>query len=195
MSMRIHRIALACAVLIFAGGHADAADWQTYVFRDAGFSVESPVALTKGEGAYRGAIAGRMKTVTYSGEAENIAYKVSIIDISQRMAEAVNLFEEMEFLTTLAGKVVANESEGIEPGKDRHYGRQLVVDTKDGRRVMTGLLFNGGKIYASEAAVLPGGDKDSIFLERFIGSILFDLDGPVRTRDADPSQFTGPDGK
>lgn len=193
--MRLNRFALLCAGFVCASLSADAADWQTYTFRDQGFSVESPAPLVKGTGRYRGAIAGPLQTVTYSGEAENIAYKVSIIDISQRLPEAVNLFEEMEFLTTLAGKVVANESEGIEPGKDRHYGRQLVVDTKDGKRVMTGLLFSKGRIYASEATVLPGGDKDSIFPERFIGSILFDLDGPVRDRDADPANYTGPDGK
>jgi hypothetical protein len=185
---------LVAALLVMASS-AHAAGWQTYVFRDQGFSIESLTPLTKGTGLYRGAIAGRIATVTYTGEADNIRYKVSIIDISKRPEEAVNLYEEMEFLTSLGGKVLANESVGIEPGKDRHYGRQLVQQTKDGNLVRTVLVYNKGKIYVTEATILPNGDKDSFSPERFVESILFDLDGAARARDEDPANFTGPDGK
>jgi hypothetical protein len=174
---------------------AEAAGWQTYIYQDQGFSVESLVPLTKGTGQYRGAIAGRVPTITYSGQAENISYKVSIIDISSRPADAVNLYEEMEFLTSLSGKVLANESVGIEPGADRHYGRQLVIQAKDGNLVRTVLVYNKGKIYVTESAVLPGGDKESFSPERFVESILFDLDGAARARDNDPANFKTPDGK
>jgi len=128
----MRRIALSIAALLLAASSAEAAPWQTYTFRDQGFAIESLVPLAKGTGQYRGAIAGRLQTVTYSGEAENIRYKVSILDISKRLPEAVNLYEEMESLTSLGGKVLANESVGIEPGAGRHYGRQLVMQMKDG---------------------------------------------------------------
>jgi hypothetical protein len=153
------------------------------------------VPLTKGTGLYKGAIAGQVPTVTYTGEADNIRYKVSIVDISKRPADAVNLYLEMEFLTSLSGKVLANESVGIEPGSGRHYGRQLAIQTKDGNLVRTVLVFNKGKIYATEAAILPKGDKDSFSPERFVESILFDLDGAARERDSDPANFKTPDGK
>src|SRR6266513_2760675 len=103
------------AALLAMATSAHAAGWQTYEFRDSGFSIESLVPLTKGVGNYKGAIAGQVPTVTYTGEAENIRYKVSIVDISKRPADAVNLYLEMEFLTSLGGKVLANEGVGIEP--------------------------------------------------------------------------------
>jgi len=182
------------AALLIMASSAQAA-WQVYIFRDQGFSIESPVPLVKGTGAYRGAVAGRHATIAYTGELENIQYKVSIVDFSNRAPEAVNLYLEMEFLTSLAGKVLANESVGIEPGKDRRYGRQLVVETKEGALVRTVLMYNQGKIYAVEATIPPSGNKDSFSPARFVESILFDLEGAARERDADPRNYTTPDGR
>jgi hypothetical protein len=191
----MRRVGLGIAVWLAIALPAHAAGWQTYEFRDQGFSIESVVPLTKGAGLYKGAIAGSIPTVTYTGEAENIRYKISVVDISKRPADAVNLYLEMEFLTSLSGKVLANESVGIEPGADRHYGRQLAIQAKDGNLVRTVLVYNKGKIYATEATILPNGDKDSFSPERFVESILFDLDGAARERDADPKNFKTPDGK
>lgn len=188
-------IGLGLAAFLAMASSAEAAGWQTYTFPDQGFSIESLVPLAKGAGTYKGAIMGQVPTVTYTGEAENIRYKVSIVDISKRPADAVNLYEEMEFLTSLGGKVLANESVGIEPGADRHYGRQLAMQTKDGHLMRTVLVYNKGKIYATEATILDGGDKESFSPERFVESILFDLDGAARARDNDPANFKTPDGK
>jgi hypothetical protein len=188
-------IGLGVAGLLAFGSSAQAAGWQTYEFRDQGFSIESTVPLTKGTGLYKGAIAGSIPTVTFTAEDQGIRYKVSIVDISKRPADAVNLYLEMEFLTSLSGKVLANESVGIEPGADRHYGRQLAIQTKDGNLSRTVLVYNKGKIYVTEAVVLPTGDRDSFSPERFVESILFDLDGAARERDADPKNFKTPDGK
>ena len=191
--MRLMALAIAAALMAPLSAHA--AGWQLYTFADQGFAVESVVPLTKGAGQYRGAIAGRLHTVTYTGEAEKIRYSVNIVDISNRPADAVNLYLEMEFLTSLGGKVLANESVGIEPGADRHYGRQLVIETKDGNLMRTVLVYNKGKIYQTAATILPGGDKESFSPERFVESILFDLDGKARARDEDPKNFKTPDGK
>ena len=190
------RIGLAaCAALCLMCLPAEAAEWNTYVFPDQGFSIESLVPLVKGTGTYRAAVAGTIPTVTYSGEADNIRYKVTVIDISNRLPDPVNIYEEMEFLTSQGNKVLENDSVGIEPGKGRHYGRQLVMQMKDGTLDRTALVYSKGKIYAVDAAILPNGDKDSFAPERFVESILFDLDGAARARDADPANFTGPDGK
>ena len=190
------RIGLAaCAALCLMCLPAEAAEWNTYVFPDQGFSIESLVPLVKGTGTYRAAVAGTIPTVTYSGEADNIRYKVTVIDISNRLPDPVNIFEEMEFLTSQGNKVLENDSVGIEPGKGRHYGRQLVMQMKDGTLDRTALVYSKGKIYAVDAAILPNGDKDSFAPERFVESILFDLSGAARARDADPANFTGPDGK
>jgi hypothetical protein len=191
----MRRIGLGIAAALVFASSAHAAGWSVYTFADQSFSIESPVPLTKGAGTYKGAIAGNLPTITYTGQAENIRYKVTVIDISNRIPESVNLFGEMEFLTSLGGKVIGNDSVGIEPGARRHYGRELVIDTKDGNRVRVSLVYNKGKIYASEAAVLPNGDRDSIAPERFADSILFDLEDAKRERDADPANFSLPDPK
>ncbi|HMI95496.1 MAG TPA: hypothetical protein VK479_03225 [Micropepsaceae bacterium] len=191
----MRRIGLGLAAALVFASSAHAAGWSVYTFADQSFSIESPAPLTKGTSTYKGAIAGVIPTITYTAQLDNIRYKVSVIDISNRIPESVNLFEEMEFLTSLGGKVIGNDSVGIEPGKNRHYGRELVINTKDGNFLRITLVYNKGKIYASEAAVLPNGDKDSLAPERFVGSILFDLEDAKRERDANPDNFSLPDPK
>jgi len=192
--MRI-TLALVTGTMLLAGPVA-AADWKLLTFPDQGFGIESPVPLVKGAGTYQAAVAGRIPTVTYSGELDNIRYKVTIIDISKRPAEALNLFEEMEALTELQGKVIGNDSMGIEPGKLRQYGRELVLQAKDGSFRRIGLMYSKGKIFQAEGTVLPGGDRESIYPERFADSIIFDLDPKRREeRCADPNNFKTPEGK
>src|SRR5579884_404322 len=152
--MRIGLAIVAGAIIMAAP--AAAADWKLLLFPDQGFGIESPVALTKGAGVYQGAVAGRIPTITYSGELDKIRYKVTVIDVSKRPAEVLNLFEEMEALTEMQGKVVGNDAVGIEPGKDRQYGRELLIEAKDGslRRIVQ--MYQKGKIYQAEGTVLPG---------------------------------------
>lgn len=186
--MRFSFLVLAGAMLTAAS--ANAADWKLMPFPDQGFGIESPVPLAKGTGTYQGAVAGRLATTTYSGELNKISYKVTVIDISKRPVEAVNLYEEMEALLELQGKVIGNDSMGIEPGKERQYGRELVIQAKDGSLRRIGLMYQKGKIYQAEATILPGGDKESFDPERFADSIIFDLDPKRREeRCADPDNF------
>ena len=186
---------LTAGAFLFAGP-AVAADWQLLKFPDQGFGIESPVPLVKGSGTYQAAVAGRIPTITYTGDLDNIRYKVTIIDISNRPSEALNLFEEMEAVTELGGKVAGNDSMGIEPGKLRQYGRELLIQAKDGSLRRIGLIYSKGKIYQAEGIVLPGGDRESIYPERFADSIIFDLDPKRREeRCADPNNFKTPDGK
>lgn len=186
--MRLSLLVVAGAMLIAVP--ANAADWKLMPFPDQGFGIESPVPLVKGTGMYQGAVAGRIPTVTYAGELNKITYKVTVIDVSKRPAEAVNLYEEMEALLELQGKVIGNDSMGIEPGKERQYGRELVIQAKDGSLRRIGLMYQKGKIYQAEATIMPGGDKESFDPERFADSIIFDLD-PKRREDrcADPNNF------
>jgi hypothetical protein len=193
-TMRIVLPVIVGAILL--AGPAAAADWKLLTYPDLGFGIESPVPLVKGAGNYQAAVAGRIPTITYAGELDNIRYKVTIIDVSNRPAEALNLFEEIEALTELQGKVIGNDSMGIEPGKQRQYGRELVIQAKDGSLRRIGLMYSKGKIYQAEGTVLPGGDKESIYPERFADSIIFDLDPKRREeRCADPNNFKTPDGK
>ncbi|HEX5280873.1 MAG TPA: hypothetical protein VFW28_12415 [Micropepsaceae bacterium] len=186
--MRFSFLVVAGAMLIAAP--ASAADWTLMAFPDQGFGIESPVPLVKGTGMYQGAVAGRIPTITYSGELNKISYKVSVIDVSNRPAEALNLYEEMEALLELQGKVIGNDSMGIEPGKLRQYGRELLIQAKDGSLRRIGLIYQKGKLYQAEATILPGGDMQSFDPERFADSIIFDLDPKKREeRCADPDNF------
>ena len=146
-------------------------------------------SLTKGAGTYQAGIAGRLPTITYTGALNNIRYQVSIVEISNRPAEAVNLFEEMEYITELGGKEIGNDEVGIEPGKLRHYGRELVLQLKDGSLERTVLLYHKGRIFRTIATVAPGGDKESIYPERFCDSLIVDLAPSFRERDANPDNF------
>ena len=186
--MRIGLPLIALAVL-FAVPVA-AADWQQLVFPDQQFVIETPVPLVKGGGNYRSAIVGQMPTITYTGELDKIRYRVTAIDISRQPADPQNLFEEMESLIETQGKVLENDSQRIDNGKLAHFGRELLIQAKDGSLRRIGLMYANGRLYQIEGTVLPGGDTQSIFPERFSGSILFDLDLKAReARSSNPDNF------
>lgn len=180
---------LIAAATLFAVPVA-AADWQQLVFPDQQFVIETPVPLVKGSGNYRSAVVGQMPTVTYTGELDKIRYRVTIIDISKQPTDPSNLFEEMESLIEGQGKVVENDSQRIDNGKLAHFGRELLIQAKDGSLRRIGLMYANGRLYQIEGTVLPGGDTQSIFPERFSGSILFDLDLKAReARSSNPNNY------
>ena len=87
----MRRMGLSIAAALVFASSAHAAGWSVYTFADQSFSIESPVPLTKGAGTYKGAIAGTIPTITYTGQADNIRYKVTVIDISKRIPESAKL--------------------------------------------------------------------------------------------------------
>jgi hypothetical protein len=186
--MRFGLSLMAGAILL--AGPAAAADWKHLAFPDQVFVVESPVPLVKGTGTYQSVIVGRIPTVTYTGELDKIRYRVTIIDVSKQPADAQNLFEEMESITEDQGKVLGNDSMRIDNGKLAHFGRELLIQAKDGSLRRIGMMYANGRLYQVEGTVLPGGDTQSVYPERFSGSILFDLDLKAREeRSSNPDNF------
>ena len=186
--MRIGLSLIAAATLIAIP--VAAADWKQVVFPDQQFVIETPAPLVKGSGMYRSVIVGPIPTVTYTGELDKIRYRVTIIDISKQSADPQNLFEEMESVIETQGKVLENDSQRIDNGKLARFGRELLIQAKDGSLRRICLMYANGRLYQAEGTVLPGGDMQSIFPERFAGSILFDLDLKARDeRSSNPDNF------
>ena len=186
--MRMGLWGIAAAILIAVP--AAAADWQQVVFADQQFVIESPTPLAKGSGNYRSVIVGALPTVTYTGELDKIRYRVTIVDISKQPAEPQNLYEEMESIIETQGKVLENDSQRIDNGKLARFGRELLIQAKDGSLRRICLMYANGRLYQAEGTVLPGGDMQSIFPERFAGSILFDLDLKARDeRSSNPDNY------
>jgi hypothetical protein len=182
-------LSLIAATTLFAIPVA-AVDWQQLVFPAQQFVIETPVSLVKGSGTYRSVIVGPIPTVTYTGELDKIRYRVTTIDISKQSADPQNLFEEMESLIETQGKVLENDSQRIDNGKLAHFGRELLIQARDGSLRRICLMYANGRLYQTEGTVLPGGDTQSIFPERFAGSILFDLDLKAREeRSSNPDNF------
>lgn len=153
---------LIAAATLFAVPVA-AADWQQVSFPDQQFVIETPVALAKGSGNYRSAVVGQMPTVTYTGELDKIRYRVTIVDISKQPADPSNLFEEMESLIEGQGKVLENDSQRIDNGKLAHFGRELLIQAKDGSLRRIGLIYANGRLYQIEGTVLPGATRNPSF--------------------------------
>ena len=186
--MRIGSSLIAAATLFAVP--AAAAGWQQLVFSDQQFVVETPAPLAKGGGNYRSVIVGPIPTVTYTGELDKIRYRVTIIDISKQSADPQNLFEEMESIIETQGKVLENDSQRIDNGKLARFGRELLLQARDGSLRRICLMYANGRLYQTEGTVLPGGDMQSIFPERFAGSILFDLNLKAREeRSSNPDNY------
>lgn len=178
-------LALAVAATLISAVPAEAA-WQYYGCPSDNFASQFPAAP-------------KMETVKYSmprhkqalsahsytATVENIVYKVTVADYSDRWQDGASILEEAIFQHTEAddhglrnGKIVGNDSARIEPVvRGATYGRRITMDLpNNGGRNLTTFYFRDGKLYEQSVDILPAnGDYTSPNGSRFVESLLFNL--------------------
>jgi hypothetical protein len=176
--MRARALAvLAAALLMAMGGHAEAAAWKTYVSHALGFSFDAPGVITVTKGKYRGGVAGANDAIIYRSRDNNIDYRATIVDFSNRAGEGSVLMEEAAYILQDGKHVLLNDFGRVEPGKEAVYGRRMTIDLPDNAgRNNVATHFTKGHLYILEAAVLPAnGDFTTPDAGRFLDSLAFDL--------------------
>ena len=144
-------VLLVLAALIAAPVTAAAQSWRAYSYPEAGFGVHFPAEPTVSNGAYRTSAGVSVPAVTYAASVDNIAYAVTIADLSKTdMAEEAAINDAVKTLGQ-AGKITVDVEERV----NRHYGRQLSLERKDGSRSTLAVFFISGKLYVLDGKALP----------------------------------------
>lgn len=169
-------IALAGLALAAMTMPAEAA-WKSYVSHALGFSFKAPGEVRAEKGKYRGAVAGANDATIYRSMDDNIEYRVSVVDFTNRVGEGSVLMEEAAYILQDGKHVLMNDFGRVETGKDAVYGRRMTYDLPNkGGRKSVATYFTKGHLFMLEATVLPAnGDFTTPDAGLFLDSLVFDL--------------------
>ena len=178
-------LALAVAALMVSAVPAHAA-WQYYSGASDNFASQFPDAPKMETGRLSMPRHGlALSARNYTATVDNIVYRVTVADYSDRAADGASIMEEAIFQYTEAddhgarnGKIVGNETTRIEPvGRGATYGRRIAMDLpNNGGRNVTAFYFRDGKLYEQSVVILPAnGDYNSPYASRFVDSLVFNL--------------------
>jgi hypothetical protein len=153
------------------------AAWKSYVSHALGFSFEAPGEVKAEKGKYRAAVAGANDAVIYRSADNNIQYRATVVDFSNRLGDSSVLMEEAAYILQDEKHVLMNDFGRVETGKDAVYGRRMTFDLPNkGGRESVGTYFTKGHLFVLEATVLPAnGDFTTPDTGRFLDSLVFDL--------------------
>ena len=194
--MRLASFAIFVAALALISSPASAA-WQEYIYEDLGIAKAFPVEPERTEGIYEApefardilrVAGGNLAAVHLTAELENIAYRVSVVDISGNIEESINIFGECVYLAEQSGLVISNIhlSVGLTGGQSNIFGRVVTVDLYGDRgRRRTACFVNDAKLYRTEVHVRPErGTLDPPEVDRFIITQRFDTDTDIAAEEA-----------
>src|SRR5579864_6271273 len=101
-------IALAGLALAAMTMPAEAA-WKSYISHALGFSFDAPGEITAEKGKYRGGVAGANDAIIYRSVDDNIQYRVTVVDFSNRLGEGSVLMEEAAYILQDGKHVLMND--------------------------------------------------------------------------------------
>jgi len=153
------------------------AAWKTYVNHALGFSFDAPGEIKAAKGTYRAGVAGTNDAIVYGSVEDNIEYRATVVDFSNRLGEGSVLMEEAAYILQDGKHVLMNDFGRVEPGKDAVYGRRMTFDLpNNGGRSNVATYFTKGHLYVLEATVRPAnGDFTTPDAGRFLDSLVFVL--------------------
>ena len=173
----IASIGFAALLSVAVAVPAEAAAWKTYISHPLGFSFDAPGEVKAAKATYRAGVAGANDAIAYRTVDNNIRYRVTVVDFSNRLGEGAVLMEEAAYILQDGKHVLMNDFGRVEPGKNAVYGRRMTFDLPDhGGRENAATYFTTGHLYVLEAIVLPAnGDFATPDAGRFLDSLAFDL--------------------
>jgi hypothetical protein len=176
--MRLRNL-IALTSLAFAAMTVPAsAAWSSYISHDLGFSYRVPGVVTAEKGVYRAAVGGEREAIIYRSLDNNIEYRVSVVDFTDRADEGSVLMEEAAFILQDDMHVLMNDFGRVDTGTDAVYGRRMTIDLpNEGGRKSIATYFTMGRLFIMEATVLPeNGDYGTPDAGLFINSLVFVLE-------------------
>ena len=169
---------LALIVLALVLGTAPASAWTESIYLDQGVAIQFPAKPQAMKSAYNSIFAKGLPAMVYSAEDDNVVYKLTVVDLTNRPDVGANFLNEAANGLMREGEVLFTDFPRVYQGERSIFGVTLVVDRQDGSRVRTSLYYNKGRLYIADAVVLPArGDKDMTTPSRYDQTIRFPPDG------------------
>jgi hypothetical protein len=170
----------ALAVLV-ASGPVAAQSWEEYAYSEYAVSLTFPGNPQIEMTSYQVAEGRSVPARVYSVRQDKMVFNLTIADLSGANIEESALIDDAIKRLSTGGELKLNLPHRIY----RVYGRQFVVQGRDGSTSMAAAFDYKRRLYLIEAKALPGGiTADTEFaLTRFQQSLTFTDGGSNRTED------------
>ena len=132
-------------------GASPASAWREYLYLDQGVAIQFPAAPKAMKSIYNSTLAKGLASTTYSAEDDNVVYKLTVIDLTNRPDAGANFLNEAAYGLMREGDVLFTDFPRVYQDVKAIYGVTLVVDRMDGSRVRSSLYYNKGKLYMAAA--------------------------------------------
>jgi hypothetical protein len=159
---------------------AAAQNWQEYKYPEYAFTVAFPATPQMETTTYQAAKGRSVAAHVYAVRQNNELFKVTIADLANTGLDE----------TAVIGHAIKTLSEGGEVKLNiphriyKVYGRQLIVQGRDGSRSTIAVFDYRGRLYQIEAKALSGGTDSAADTLRFQQSLVFTDGGSNRSEDA-----------
>jgi len=166
---------LIALALVLGAGPASA--WEEYKYPDQGVAIQFPAKPQAAKSTYKSIYAKAMQSIVYSAELDHVTYSLTVVDLAGDIERASSFVNEAGYELMRKGNVTFWDFPRVYQDEKSIYGVTLVVDRKDGSRVVSSIYYHKGRLYIPEAAVLPArGDKDMTTPSRYVQTIRFPPD-------------------
>jgi hypothetical protein len=163
--------------LFLAAGPAAAEDWKEYDYPDQGVAIQFPAKPEAIKSTYDSIYIKGLPSLVVSAEDDHVVYRLTVVDLSTRSDMGTNFLIEAALRMQRAGEVLFTDFPHVYNGARSGFGVSLEVDRNDGSRVRTSFYHHKGRLYITEAIVLPArGDKDMTTPSRYDQTIRFPPD-------------------
>jgi hypothetical protein len=166
---------------LVASGPAAAQSWEEYAYSEYAVSLAFPANPQIEMTSYQVAEGRSVPARVYSVRQDKMLFNLTIADLAGSDLEESALINNAIKLLSTGGELKLNLPHRIY----RVYGRQFVVEGRDGSTSMAAVFDYKRRLYLIEAKALPGGiTADTEFaLARFQQSLSFTDGGSNRTED------------
>jgi hypothetical protein len=166
---------------LVASAPAAAQSWEEYAYSEYAVSLTFPANPRVEMTSYQVAEGHSVPARVYSVRQEKMVFNLTIADLAGTNLEESALIDNAIKRLSVGGELKLNLPHRIY----RVYGRQFVVQGRDGSTSMAAVFDYKGRLYLIEAKALPGGTTaDTEFaLTRFQQSLTFTDGGSNRTGD------------
>ncbi len=153
-----------------------AADWKSYPFADAGFSVQLPGQPTAETKVVQAPSGGPLQETRYSLAQDGVIYSMEVVDYSAANVDADAAIAGAEKALSAGATVTASTNAMV----NRSRGREFSLTRPDGSRAMAAIFFVNRRLYQLVGvATPPDAVQRSASLVRFQESLSFVGQGPA----------------
>ena len=166
---------------LVASGPTAAQSWEEYAYSEYAVSLTFPANPQIEMTSYQVAEGRSVPARVYSVRQDKMIFNLTIADLAGTNLEESALIDNAIKTLSTGRELTLNLPHRIY----RVYGRQFVVEGRDGSTSMAAVFDYKGRLYLIEAKALPGGitAETEFALARFQQSLTFTDGGSNRTED------------